>query len=215
MTPRALLLAATLAALAPAAGADTVTLQGMLGKRALLIVNGTAPKTVAPGESHMGVKVLSTDGDQAVVEVAGQRRTLRVGDVPANVGGAPSAARGSRIVLSAATDGHFTTPGTINGRPVNFLVDTGATSVSMSVAEAERIGLNYKDGQPGRSSTANGIVPTWRIRLASVRIGDVEVFDVDATVLPAGMPYILLGNTFLTRFQIKLENSQMVMERRY
>ena len=120
----------------------------MLGSKALLIVDGTAPKTVAPGDTHRGVKVISTSGDEAVVEIAGKRHLLRVGDAPASVGGAV-AVRGNRIVLTAGSGGHFTTQGTINGQSVQFLVDTGATSIAMGAPEAERIGLNYKSGQNG------------------------------------------------------------------
>jgi aspartyl protease family protein len=170
---------------------------------------------VAPGETHKGVKVLSTLGDQAVIEIDGKRHTLRVGDAPASVGGAMTASRGSKIVLTAGTGGHFLTPGAINGRPTQFLVDTGATSVSMSVQEAERLGIDYKKGQLGRSSTANGTVTTYLVKLASVRIGDVEVYDIDGNVVPAGMPYILLGNSFLTRFQMTRQNDQLVLERRF
>jgi aspartyl protease family protein len=208
------LIAASLALAAVAAAAQSVALQGMLGNKALLVVDGGAPKTVAPGETYKGIKVVSTQGDQAVVELEGRRHTLRVGDAPGNVGAA-SASRGNRIVLSAGTGGHFLTQGAINGRPVQFMVDTGATSVAMSVQEAERLGVDYKKGQLGRSSTANGIVTTYMVRLSSVRIGDVEVYDVDGTVVPAGMPYILLGNSFLTRFQMTRHNDQMVLERRY
>ena len=208
------LLTAALAALACGAAAQTVALQGMLGSKALLIVNGAPPKSVAAGESHLGVKVLSTLGDQAVVEIDGKRHTLRVGDSPASVGGGGSP-RGNRIVLPVASGGHFMAQGAINGKAVLFMVDTGATSIALGVPEAERIGLAYKNGQLGRSSTANGVVTVWRIKLASVRIGDVEIFDVDAAVIPAGMPYVLLGNSFLGRFQMKREHDQMVLERRY
>jgi len=188
----------------------------MLGTKALLIVNGGAPKTVGAGDTHHGVKVVSTSGDQAVVEIDGKRHTLRVGEAPASVGGTGgTATRGSRIVLSAASGGHFLTQGAINGRAVQFMVDTGATSVSMGVPDADRIGLNYKAGQLARSSTANGTITIWTVKLNSVRIGDVEVYDVDASVVPAGMPFVLLGNSFLNRFQMKRENDQMVLERRY
>jgi aspartyl protease family protein len=209
------LIAASLALAAGTVFAQSVALQGMLGSKALLIVDGAAPKSVAPGETHRGVKVLSTLGDQAVLEINGKRHTLRVGDAPASVGGAMTASRGSKIVLTAGTGGHFLTSGAINGRPTQFLVDTGATSVSMSVQEAERLGIDYKKGQLGRSSTANGTVTTYLVKLASVRIGDVEVYDIDGNVVPAGMPYILLGNSFLTRFQMRRDNDQMVLERRY
>jgi aspartyl protease family protein len=208
------LLALALALAAGAACAQSVSLQGMLGSKALLIVDGTAPKGVAVGETHKGVKVLSTQGDQATLEFGGRRHTLRVGDAPASVGGG-GGSRGSKIVLTAGTGGHFLTQGAINGRAVQFLVDTGATSVAMGVADAERIGIDYKKGQLGRSSTANGVVNTWRVKLASVRIGDVEVYEVDASVLPADMGHILLGNSFLTRFQMTRHNDQLVLERRF
>jgi aspartyl protease family protein len=199
-----------------AASAQSVALQGMLGNKALLIVDGSAPKTVGPGDSHQGVKVISTSGDQAVVEINGKRHTLRVGDAPASVGGSGgSQARGSKIVLSASSGGHFLTQGSINGHAVQFMVDTGATSVAMGLADAKRMGINYLAGQMGMSSTANGDVAIWRVKLNSVRIGDVEVFNVDASVLPGGMSHILLGNSFLGRFQMTRENDTMVLERRY
>jgi aspartyl protease family protein len=198
-----------------AAHAQTVSLQGMLGSKALLIVDGSAPKSVGAGETHQGVKVISTSGEQALVEINGKRQTLRVGEAPASVGGNGGSPRGNKIVLTAGSGGHFLTQGSINGQAVQFMVDTGATSVAMGVPEAERIGIKYKAGQLGRGSTANGVVTVWHVKLASVRIGDVEVYDVDASVLPVGMPHVLLGNSFLTRFQMKRENDQMVLERRY
>jgi aspartyl protease family protein len=206
-----------LAAAGACAQAQSVALQGMLGSKALLIVNGGAPKTVAPGETHNGVKVVSTAGDQAVVEVDGQRVTLRVGDSPASVGGGGGAApRGNRIVLTMGTGGHFMPQGAINGKSVQFIVDTGATSVSLSRQDADRLGVNYeRTGRPVFLNTANGSVRGWLVRLDSVRISDVEVFGVDAVVSPAPMPYVLLGNSFLSRFQMKRENDIMVLERRY
>jgi aspartyl protease family protein len=199
-----------------AAGAQSVALQGMLGSRALLIVDGGTPRTVAPGDTHQGVKVVSTSGDQAVVEIAGKRHTLRVGDSPASVGARTgSNARGTRIVLTAGSGGHFMAQGSINGQAVQFMVDTGATSVAMGVPDAQRIGLNYRAGQPGWGGTANGMVTMWRVKLNSVRIGDVEIHDVDAAVLASGMSHVLLGNSFLNRFQMKRDNDQMVLERRY
>jgi aspartyl protease family protein len=211
------LVAACVALLACAgASAQSVALQGMLGSKALLIVDGAPPKTVAPGETFMGVKVLSTSGDQAVVQIDGKREVLRVGEAPASVGGKGGApARGTRIVLTAESGGHFMSQGAINGQAVNFMVDTGATSVSMSVADADRIGVKYKAGQLAYTSTANGTIAVWRVKLASVRVGDVEIYEIDGVVVPTSMPFVLLGNSFLARFQMKRDNDQMVLERRY
>ena len=209
------LFAALLCAATSAAFAESVALAGMLGNKALLVVNGSAPKTVAAGETHQGIKVLSTTADQAVIEQAGKRVILRVGDAPVSTGGGSSISRGTRIVLTAGSGGHFVTAGQINGKSVQFMVDTGATSIAMGAQDAERAGINYKAGQMIGISTANGNTQGYRIKLNSVRIGDVEVFDVDAVVTPQAMPYMLLGNSFLTRFQMTRENEQMTLVKRY
>lgn len=210
------LVAAALALFAAAAQAQSVALSGVMGNRALVVVDGSAPRAIATGDTHQGVKLISAFGETAVVEIGGKRHTLKVGDAPVSVGaGAGVSSRGTRIVLTADTGGHFYAQGAINGRSVNFMVDTGATVVSMSVQDAERIGLNYKAGRPVRMSTANGIAPGYLVQLNSVRIGDVEVFQVDAVVSPQPMPSLLLGNSFLSRFQMKRENDQMTLERRF
>jgi aspartyl protease family protein len=201
--------------LACAAAAQSVSLQGMLGAKALLVVDGSAPRSVAAGESHMGVTVLSTSGDQAVVEIKGQKHTLRIGDSQVSFGGSGGPPRGNRIVMTAASDGHFLSQGTINGRAVQFMVDTGASVIGLGASEAERVGLNYRSGQQVRLRTANGETIGWRVKLSSVRIGDVEIYEVDAVVSPEPMAYVLLGNSFLSRFQMKRENDQMVLERRF
>jgi aspartyl protease family protein len=191
----------------------SVALSGVMGSKALLVVNGSA-KTLGVGEVHGGVKLVSVSAQDAVVEIDGKRVQLSLGGTHVNLGGGGGDASGSRIVLTAGTGGHFITRGTINGKSVQFLVDTGATSVAMSQAEAERIGLKYKDGQVGFSSTANGQVMMYRTKLNSVRINDVQVFDVDAAVLVAPMDVVLLGNSFLTRFQMKRENNLLTLEKK-
>jgi aspartyl protease family protein len=140
--------------------------------------------------------------------------TLQLGQAQVNLGGAASAGSGSQIVLTAGSGGHFVTQGSINGKAVSFIVDTGATHVALSQTVAEQIGLNYKAGQRTVGQTANGQIVAYRVTLDTVRIGDVQVYNVDAAVLPAGMEQVLLGNSFLTRFQMKRENDRMTLDRR-
>ena len=210
---------AALAGLSSMAHAQSVALAGMLGSKALLVVNGAAPKSVAAGETHLDVKVISTSGEQAVLEINGKRHTLRVGDAPVSVGSGGASGRGAgqsnKIVLTAGTGGHFMTQGQINGKTVQFMVDTGATAVSMTADEAERLGVDYKSGQRIQLSTANGVVAGWRTTLNSVRVGDVEIFNVAAIVAARDMPFLLLGNSFLTRFQMIRENDQMTLTKRF
>lgn len=207
LTAIGLLLASVVAA------AQTVALQGMLGNKALLIVGGGAPRAVAPGETHQGVKVLSTSGDQAIVQVDGQRVTLRVGESPASVGGAMRTG-GDRVALTADARGHFVTAGSIEGKPVQFMVDTGATVVAIGQGEADRMRLDYKSGRPVRMATANGSTQGWMVKLRQVRIGDVTVYDVDAVITPAAMPAVLLGNSFLNRFNMRRDGDQMMLVKR-
>jgi aspartyl protease family protein len=210
---RRLLVAFSLLA-ASAAFAQTVSMSGSLGDKALLMIDG-APRTVATGATVQGVKLVSVTGNDAVVEIKGKRVSLAMGGAQVNIGGQASDGGGSQIVLTASSGGHFMTSGGINGRAVRFMVDTGATSVAMSIAEAEHIGLKYRDGQRMYVGTANGAVPAYKVRLAEVRVGDVVVYDIEAMVVPAQMEFILLGNSFLTRFQMKRENETMTLSKRF
>lgn len=197
--------------------AQSVALTGVSGTRALVVVDGSAPKFLSAGQAHQGVRLVGVQGDTATVEVEGGKHTLRVGEAPVSVGRgrASEAGTGQRVVLTADGQGHFVTGGMINGRSVRFLVDTGATNVVLSESDARRINLAFDKGQKVGVSTANGQVVGHILRLQSVRLGDVQVYDVAAIVLPQSMPYVLLGNSFLTRFQMLRQNDQLTLERRY
>lgn len=203
-----------LAAAAGAHAASSVMLTGTIGSRAILIVNGAPPKTVAVGETFQGVKLVSLQAEQAVVELEGKRVNLRM-DTPVSIGGGTGTGGGSRIVLPADSRGHFMTQGAINGRTVTFMLDTGATSIALSAADAQRIGLDYSKGQRIQMNTANGVSSGYKLRLQSVRVGDVEVYDVEAIVSPQPMPFVLLGNSFINRFSMRRDADQMVLEKRY
>ncbi len=86
------------------AGAQEVGLAGILGSRALLVVNGGEPQAVAVGQSLAGVKVISVQGGQAVVEVGGKKRPLRIGQ---HAIGSVDAEGGGKIVMTADNQGHF------------------------------------------------------------------------------------------------------------
>lgn len=201
------------ALLAAAAGAQSVSMGGSLGSRALLVIDGK-PRQVAIGETVAGVKLLAVSTNDALVEVNGKRVALQLGGSPANLGGVASAGTGDRIVLTSSSGGHFVTSGTVNGSAARFVVDTGATTVTMGASDAERLGIDYKKGQLGISHTANGMVRAYGVTLASVRIGDVQVYNVEATVLPTAMPFMLLGNSYLDRFQMRRENDTLTLEKK-
>lgn len=211
----ALATATLLCAVALPAAAQSVALAGLLGSKALLVIDGGQPRSLGVGDTVQGVKLVSLSGDQAQVEMGGKRQTLRLGGAPASVGSSGAEAGGSKIVLSADSRGHFMTLGQINGHSATMMVDTGASSVSLSVAQAQQFGLDYKKGRPQGISTANGVIAGWRIKLDRLRVGDVTLYDIDAVVSDGAMPYVLLGNNFLGRFQMNRNNDQMVLDKRF
>jgi aspartyl protease family protein len=203
---------------AQAAGAQqaapALSYSGRMGDKALLVIGGQ-PRTLAVGGSAGGVRLLAVSADSARVETAGRVVDLPLGGTPQAVGAVGTPSGSGTIVLTAGLGGHFNTMGTINGRPVQFLVDTGASSIAIGKSDADRLGIDVSKMAPtGMAGTANGAVPIWRVVLTSVRVGDVTVSQVEAVVVPAQMPYVLLGNSFLSRFQMQRENDVMRLELR-
>jgi aspartyl protease family protein len=115
------------------------------------------------------------------------------------------------VVLQRNARGHYVAGGRINGRPVEFLLDTGATDVAVPLALAERLGLPRLG--TGMSRTANGVVQTWRSRLDRVSVGPIELADVRASVLPgmAGDDHVLLGMSFLKRLELEQRGDTLTL----
>ncbi len=199
-----------LAAAAPAK-AQSVSLVGVIGNQAaILSLDGGAPKTVKVGQTWSGVSVLAVEKDQATVEMRGQRRVLSRGQFF----GAPASDRQS-AVISPDSGGHYFAQGAVNGVPVRFLVDTGATAVSLPAADAQRIGIDYRKGERGLTKTANGVVAVWRVRLDTVRLGAIELAGVEGVVIESGLDTPLLGMSFLNRTEMNRDGQTMTLTRRY
>ncbi|MBS1197726.1 MAG: hypothetical protein H6R18_1511 [Proteobacteria bacterium] len=201
------------------ASATDVGLVGVMGSKALLSINGSEPVPVAAGQSSQGVRVISVQGQQTIVEVDGKRRTLRVGqqvggNAAAETGGA-SGSGSSTAILKADGAGHFFTTGAINGAAVRFMVDTGATFISIGAAEAKRIGLSPAGGQRGMSHTANGLTEVTKIKLGTVRVGEVTLHNIDAVIHGNDLPVTLLGMSFLNRMEMQREGSTMTLKKRF
>lgn len=202
-----------LAFLSTASGAADVALIGVIGaKAAVLAVDGRDPRTVKVGQKWSGITVISVERGEATVEIDGKRRVLKMGQY---YHAAATAADRQSVTLAADPRGHFITEGAINGNPVRFLVDTGATMVALPAADAVRLGIDYRKGQRGLSSTAGGTVPTYRVRFDSVRLGEIEIAGVDGMVLEHGLNIALLGMSFLNRVEMKRDGPTMVLTRRF
>ncbi|MBL8348366.1 MAG: retroviral-like aspartic protease family protein [Rubrivivax sp.] len=195
------------------AAAQDIALAGRMGDKALLMFQGRSV-VLAVGQASGGTRLLRWEQDAAVVEHGGAQHRLRVGAAPSRLGTAAAPGAGREIVIPVGPGGHFLTEGAINGRSVRFMVDTGATLVALSRAEATRIGLDLRGARAVQTQTAGGVAAAQMLPLQRVRIGEVEIYDVMALVTEAQMPYILLGNSFLDRFQWRRENDVMRLERK-
>ena len=200
----------TLCLASGAAQAATITLVGVMSGRAMMQVDGTT-RTLTAGQTVSGTyKLVEVGVDHVVLESQGRKQTVSIG------GRATGAANGEETAfLSATSQGHYIGSGTINDRPVRFLVDTGATNVSMGMSEARRLGLDKLDGRRGASMTANGIVQTVCVRVEKVTLGDIAMTGVDTCYAERDMPVVLLGMSFLSRTDMKVVGSQLQLKKRY
>lgn len=207
------LFAAALTALP--AGATDVTLIGIFPGKAVITVNRGVPRTISTGErTAEGVLLISTGHDQAVLEIDGVKQTLDMGQ-HFETAAASEPSGPQHVTLSRDASGHFMTDAQVNGGHVRFMVDTGATLVSLPLADAQRLGIDYTKGRLGYAVLADGRrVPSWRVTLDSVTVGDVTVYNVDGNVTQGnGMP--LLGMSFLSRMEMRNEGQNLVLTKRY
>jgi aspartyl protease family protein len=179
-------------------------------------IDGGKPRTLTVGQvTPEGVKLVSASSESAVFEVDGERRTLAVGEGAA-VANTSAPRGGDSVTLVADPRGHFVTTGVVNGVSLRFLVDTGATSVVLSSADARRAGVNYLGGTRVFTQTANGVVPVYAVKLDSLRIGDITVNNVDASVIEGDkLPVALLGMSFLNRMEMRRDGTTLTLIRRF
>ena len=197
----------------PAARAADVSLIGTFDtKAAILSIDSGAPKTVKVGQTFGGVTLISVERDRATIEAGGKRRVLVRGQTYST--SAPGADRQS-VTMSAGAGGHFMIEGQINGGAIRFLVDTGASAVAIPATEARRLRIDYRKGARGTTQTAGGPTPVYVVRLDSIRIGGIELRNIDAVVIEKGLEISLLGNTFLNRMEMRREGQTMTLTRRF
>lgn len=203
------------AALCGSAAAADIALVGVIGdKAAVLAVDGGDPKTVKIGQSWRGISVLAVERDQATIEVDGKKRVLQRGLHYRN---ADASGNGrSKVTLAADTRGHFFIDGAVNRIPVRFMVDTGATMVALPQRDADRLGIDYRAGRRAATRTANGIATVYLVKLDSIRIGDIELHNIDGLVHEGGgLEQALLGMSFLNRVSMQRDGGTMTLIQRF
>lgn len=193
--------------------AAEVNVTGLFKDKVMVSIDGGKPRIMAVGEIKGGVKLISANSSGATFEIDGKRQTLGMGQ---SISTSFAGSGKPTVNLTADSSGHFSTIGTINGHTVRFLVDTGATTIALSTAEAKRMDIDYQNGERSVSSTANGLVPVYKVMLHNVKVGDISLNMVEGTVIEgAGLPVALLGMTFLSRVEMHRENSVLTLTKQY
>ncbi len=193
---------------------NSVIVLGLFKHKAIVVIDGKQQALNVGETSPEGVKLISATSNEAVLEIEGRQKNYALGsEVHTRLAAPPH----TSVTIFRSPQGMFATVGTINGLTVNFLVDTGATLVAMNSVEAKRLGINYKlDGQPVTASTASGLAPAYQVKLSRVKLGDIDLREVDGMVIEGLSPSeVLLGMSFLSRLEMQNNGQVMLLKQKH
>lgn len=195
-----------------AGAAHKIALLALFKDKAILQIDG-ARRVLASGEtSPEGVTLVKANTEEATIEIAGRREVLELGVVH----GSFTSSEQPSVTLWADPNGFFHAEGSINSVAVRFLVDTGANTIALNSATAQRIGIDYKKGQPGVATTASGYTRVYGVTLNTVKIGGIVLHNVAAGVIEGPQPAVpLLGMSFLGSLEMRRDGQRMDLTKRY
>ncbi len=190
---------------------DKIKIVGLFKDKAVIIIDGKQRILRKNATSPEGVTLISANSNEAILEVDGEQKSYTLGN---QVSIKFSETEPGRTVSIAPTNDLYLVNGSINDFQVQFLVDTGASSVAMNRQTAKRLGLNFRmDGQEGLSETASGYSKIYVVNLEKVTVGDIVLEDVEGVVHDSEFPrIILLGNSFLSKVHLRREGQLLLLE---
>jgi aspartyl protease family protein len=194
---------------------DKIVINGLFKNKAIVSIDGKQRILKTGKASPEGVLLIESNSKEAIIEIDGKQNTYTLGTQIGN-SFAPST-EGKKIMLTPDSGGMYNISGAINGSHVSFVVDTGATLVSMNSNVAKKIGIDYKlNGRESLSYTASGKSKIYVVNLKKVKIGDIELHNIQGAVHEGSFPVItLLGMSFLGKLNMKREGRIMELEKKY
>ncbi len=186
---------------------------GLFKNVAVLNISGNERLLKVGQLSPEGVLLVSADSKEAVIEISGKKIHMTLSSRIGAEFKTPASVTVS-IMLNGA--GQYRTTGSINGRPVSFLVDTGATIVAINSITAKSLGIDSSRGRVLRATTASGVVESAEVFLDIVKVGGIKIRNVQAAVIPGSFPLdILLGMSFLRNVEIRENAGTMQLTTKY
>ncbi|MDH5393904.1 MAG: TIGR02281 family clan AA aspartic protease [Gammaproteobacteria bacterium] len=196
----------------PVMAVDSVQVVGLFPGKVVLVIDGQQ-FIIKQGETAGGVRFIRPMANDVILEINGQRSNYKMG-MAVSLDFKKSSVKTK--TLYADKRGMFQTTGSINGYPIRFLVDTGATTVAMSAVQAKKLNINYRlNGKVTSTQTASGIAKAYLVKLKSVKVGDIAQSNVLAAVIDGAYPTdVLLGMSFLNQLKVEKTGNAMVLKSR-
>ena len=190
-----------------------IVVVGLFSNQAVVQINKKQRLLKVGNASPEGVKLISANSNSAVLEINGEKKSYQLGK-HINSGYTPP--KSKAMVTIYPTNGMYQTVGSINGHSVDFLVDTGASSIALNKSTAKRLDLDYRQGEKIQVTTASGVERAYRITLDKVQVGDIILYDIQAVVINNEQPKrALLGMTFLGQLVIEQKDEKMNLRVKY
>ena len=209
-----LILLIGLIGLSPAVMAmNQIEVVGLFNGRAVIRHAGEDTLIRVGETSKTGVKLVSADAHSAVVELEGKRHNLSLSK---RVSSQFQAAAAPEVSISPDHQGQYRVRGSIKGQYVNLLVDTGASVVAMSTAQAKSLGIDYLSGRPGRVHTAQGTTESYFVILDELQVGAITGYNVETAIISGGYPLdVLFGMSFLRQVGMREDMGILTLTAKY
>ena len=208
-----LMILAALTAAVSAHAVVPVEIVGLFKDRAVIRAGGGEQLLKVGDTTPAGVTLLSANAQEAVVRWRGEEHTLGLSK---QVAGRFAEAQVSEVSIPADDLGQYRIRGAINNHYVDFLIDTGASVVAMSSAQADSLGIDYQRGQRGSVQTAQGNAESYFMALDKITVAGITAHNVQAAIITGRYPVdILLGMSFLKQVSIREQSGVMTLVQNY
>lgn len=197
---------------------ENIIINGLFKDKVVVTIDGKQQILKKNKLTPEGVKLIKSNSKEAIIEIDGISKIFTLDEKIGNTFKTTSDDKNTisirkRAIIKGDANGMYLTKGQINGKTVEFLIDTGATYVSMSSDLAKQLKIKYEKGNKIQLETAKGMSIAYEIKLKKVKVGDIELYNI-LGVVSDDMPSItLLGMSFLRKLDMKRKGKTMILEK--